>query len=77
MGWQDQYRLIGIDPGRVKTSRFGVVDFADPDLPVAIVKALFESGLPYLELAPEGESQPPEEKPVKGPGSKVSPRKAT
>lgn len=77
MGWQDQYRLIGIEPGRVKTSRFGVVDFADPDLPVSVVQALYESGLPYLELAPVGELRPPEEKPVKGPGNKASPRKAT
>jgi len=77
MGWRDQYRLIGIEPGRVKTSRFGVVDFADPDLPVAMVQALYESGLPYLELAPEGKLRPPEEKPVKGPGNKASPRKAT
>jgi len=49
MGWQTQYRLIGIEPGRVKTSRFGMVDFADPNLPIETIRDLYEAGLPYLE----------------------------
>ena len=53
MGWQAQYRLIGIEPGRVKTSRFGTVDFADPKLPLETVRDLYEAGLPYLERLPE------------------------
>jgi hypothetical protein len=53
MGWQTQYRLIGIEPGRVKTSRFGVVDFADPNLPIETVRDLYDAGLPYLERLPE------------------------
>ena len=52
MGWQSQYRLIGIEPGRVKTSRFGTVDFADPNLPVETVRDLYEAGLPYLQRVP-------------------------
>jgi hypothetical protein len=53
MGWQTQYRLIGIEPGRVKTSRFGMVDFADPNLPIETVRDLYEAGLPYLERLPD------------------------
>lgn len=53
MDWQTQYRLIGIEPGRVKTSRFGVVDFADPNLAIETVRDLYEAGLPYLERVPD------------------------
>ncbi len=77
MGWQSEYRLIGIEPGRVKTARFGVVDFSNSDLPVETVKALYESGLPYLEQAPEGNTSSVPEKPLKGPLNKGSPRKNT
>ncbi len=59
MGWLEHYRLIGIEPGRVKTSRFGVVDFADPNLPVGTVRDLYEAGLPYLERVPEASNKEP------------------
>jgi len=57
MSWQTYFNLIGIRPGRVKTSLAGTVDFSDPAIPVETILALYESGLPYLELTPEGKKR--------------------
>ena len=57
MTWQTYFNLIGIQPGRVKTSLAGTVDFSDPAIPLETVQALYESGLPYLELTPEGKKR--------------------
>ncbi len=59
MGWQEHYRLIGLEPGRVKTSRFGIVDFAGANLPVGTARDLYEAGLPYLERLPEVAGEDP------------------
>jgi len=47
------FKLIGIEPGRIGTARFGVIDFR---LPVSfeILKSLYEDGFPYLKLTSEG-----------------------
>ena len=57
MTWQAYFNLIGIRPGRVKTSLAGTVDFSDTGIPVETIQALYESGLPYLELTPEGKQR--------------------
>ena len=47
------FKLTGIEPGKVVTARFGVIDFR---LPVSfeILKSLFDEGFPYLKLTSEG-----------------------
>ncbi len=47
------FKLIGIEPGRVHTSRFGTLDFRG-EVDVEILKQLVDSGFPYLKLSPEG-----------------------
>lgn len=54
MIWTDYFTLIKVLPGRIVTPRFGSLDFADPNLPVDKVKALYEEGFPYLQLTPLG-----------------------
>ena len=47
------FKVTGIEPGKVVTARFGVIDFS---LPVSFktLKSLFDDGFPYLKLTPEG-----------------------
>ncbi len=47
------FRLKGIEPGRVVTSQFGVIDFREK-VPLQQLKALYAAGFPYLELTTEG-----------------------
>ena len=49
------FKLIGIEPGRVFTPRFGMIDFS---LPVSYdtLQALYDSGFPYLKLTPAGKA---------------------
>ncbi|MFA5816852.1 MAG: hypothetical protein WC865_14665 [Bacteroidales bacterium] len=54
MTWKDYFTLIKVQPGRIVTPRFGTLDFADPNLPVEKVQALFEDDFPYLKITPLG-----------------------
>jgi len=47
------FRLKGIEPGRVVTKKFGVLDFREK-IALEILKELYKSGFPYLELTNEG-----------------------
>jgi len=77
MNWQTYFNLIGIRPGRVKTSLAGTVDFSDPVIPIETILALYESGLPYLELTPEGKKRFLPEAVVMMPKRKASVRSKT
>lgn len=50
------FRLKGIEPGRVVTQKFGVIDFRNP-VPLDVLKQLYATGFPYLELTKEGEKR--------------------
>lgn len=47
------FKLKGIEPGRVVTRQFGVLDFREK-IPLPVLKQLYSSGFPYLELTNEG-----------------------
>jgi hypothetical protein len=49
------FKLKGIEPGRVVTARFGVIDFRLP-ASFEILKSLFDDGFPYLKLTTEGKN---------------------
>ncbi len=48
------FRLKGIEPGRVVTKKYGTLDFREK-ISLDILKDLYSSGFPYLELTKEGE----------------------
>lgn len=52
--WTRFFKLKKITPGEVHTRLLGVIDFANPDLPVEKVQKLYENDSPYLEITPEG-----------------------
>ena len=47
------FNLVGIEPGMVITFQFGAVDFRT-DLPLHILKELYDSKFPYLKLTKQG-----------------------
>jgi hypothetical protein len=55
--WQNYFKLIKLKPGRVNTALFGLIDFRNPNIPLATIQALYESDFPYLQLTPLGESE--------------------
>ena len=50
------FRLKGIEPGKVVTKKFGMLDFREK-IPLSVLKELYNSGFPYLELTTEGEKR--------------------
>ncbi len=55
--WQDYFKVVNIEPGRVDTALFGLVDFSSPKVPLKTIQALYEADCPYLELTPLGRKQ--------------------
>jgi hypothetical protein len=55
--WQNYFKLIKLKPGRVNTALLGLIDFRNPNIPLATIQALYESDFPYLQLTPLGESE--------------------
>lgn len=47
--WKDNFKLIGIKPGKVITRQFGELDFSRDDLPEEQLEELCKSGFPYLK----------------------------
>jgi hypothetical protein len=54
MIWTNCFKLMQVLLGRIVTARFGTLDFADPNLPMEKVQALFEDDSPYLQITPLG-----------------------
>lgn len=52
--WKKHFKVIGIVPGRVKTRRYGILDFSHEDLDENILHSLVKENFPYLELTPAG-----------------------
>lgn len=49
MGWQDKYKVIGIVPGKVKTKKYGIIDFSSANVSEELCEALVKEGFQYLE----------------------------
>lgn len=67
------FKLIGIEPGKVITARFGAIDFSQ-QVSFETLKSLYDDGFPYLKLTSEGKNAlltknvagPPTEMPPEG-----------
>jgi hypothetical protein len=47
------FKLKGVEPGKIVTKKFGLLDFREK-IPLPVLKELYFSGFPYLELTTEG-----------------------
>jgi hypothetical protein len=52
--WKTYFKFVKLEPGRVVTTLFGELDFSADDIGIEIIKALYETGFPYLEITEEG-----------------------
>ena len=55
--WQDYFKLIRLKPGRVITHLYGEIDFSRDNLTLEVLKKLYESDFPYLEITPLGKTK--------------------
>ena len=55
--WKSYFNFVKLEPGRVVTALFGELDFSADDIGIEIIKALYESGFPYLEITEEGKAE--------------------
>ena len=53
--WERYFKLCNIKPGKVVIHKFGLINFADPNIPPEKVLKIYKSGCRFLELTPEGE----------------------
>lgn len=52
--WKRYFKFVKLQPGRVVTALFGLIDFSDDNIPVEKIKALYESDFPYLQITEAG-----------------------
>jgi hypothetical protein len=52
--WRHYFKFVKLQPGRVVTALFGLIDFSDDNIPVEKIKALYESDFPYLQITEAG-----------------------
>lgn len=52
--WTNYFKFKKLVPGKVVTPSHGTIDFSNPNLPVEIVKKVYESDFPYLEITNRG-----------------------
>jgi len=55
--WRDYFKLIRIKPGRVITFLCGEVDFRKDNLSLEVLKKLWESDFPYLQITEFGKKE--------------------
>ena len=55
--WRDYFKLIRLKPGKVITFLCGEVDFSKPNLSLEVLKKLWESDFPYLQITELGEKE--------------------
>jgi hypothetical protein len=55
--WKTYFKFVKLEPGRVVTAMFGELDFSADDIGIEIIKALYESGFPYLEITEVGKAE--------------------
>ena len=52
--WRRYFKFVKLVPGKVFVPKFGTIDFSRDNLPVDMLKSLYESKFQYLEITPEG-----------------------
>ena len=55
--WTDYFKLIRLKPGKVITFLCGEVDFSKENLPIEVLKNLWESDFPYLQITELGKKE--------------------
>jgi len=55
--WKTYFKFVKLKPGRVVTALFGELDFSADDIGIEIIKALYESGFPYVEITEKGKAE--------------------
>ena len=55
--WTDYFKLIRLKPGKVITFLCGEVDFSKPNLSLEVLKKLWESDFPYLQITESGKKE--------------------
>ena len=55
--WKDYFKLVKTNPGRIITHKFGEIDFRKENLDLTVLKKLYESDFPYLELTDFGRKE--------------------
>ena len=55
--WTDYFKLIRLKPGKVITFLCGEVDFNKENLPIEVLKNLWESDFPYLQITELGKKE--------------------
>ena len=75
--WHKYFNFIKLVPGKVVVPKHGTIDFSRDNLPLDLLKTLYEKKFPYLEITPEGkqkfygiEPEITEEKSTPGKGKK-------
>ena len=52
--WKSYFKFIKLVPGKVVVKHHGTIDFSKDNLPVDLIKDLFDDNFPYLEMTAEG-----------------------
>lgn len=55
--WRDYFKLIKLRPGKVITFLCGEVDFSKDNLSIEVLKKLYESDFPYLQITQLGKKE--------------------
>ena len=64
--WKRYFKFVKLKPGKVVTTLLGEIDFSADNIGIEIIKALYESGFPYLEITEEGKAKLYEVEPIMG-----------
>lgn len=55
--WKRYFKFVKLKPGKVVTALFGEIDFSADNIGIEIIKALYENGIPYLEITEVGRAE--------------------
>jgi hypothetical protein len=55
--WRHYFKFVKLQPGRVVTALFGLIDFREDNIPLEKIKALYESDFPYLQITEAGKTE--------------------
>lgn len=57
MAWQQYFKVTGVRPGRIVTYRHGELDFRRDNIPVDVIRDLYEHDFPYLRITAKGKEE--------------------
>ena len=55
--WKRYFNFVKLVPGKVFVPKFGTIDFSRDNLPLDLLKTLYESKFRYLEITPKGKKK--------------------